>query len=92
MTNYCYGDELQTKDRGMLTEVHLADLHFGAFDPKKQYNILMDQVYDKIKDIPFDVDYVFVPITIVLYDYKEYFDIIEYTKDNNCNIRSKEGY
>jgi hypothetical protein len=44
MTNYCYGDELQTKDRGMLTEVHLADLHFGAFDPKKQYNILMDQV------------------------------------------------
>ena len=47
-----FGDDEVPKNRGMLIEVHLADLHFGAFDPKKQYDILMDQVYTKIEMLP----------------------------------------
>jgi hypothetical protein len=38
--------------RGMLIEVHLADLHFGAFDPQKQYEILMNQVYSRLVEMP----------------------------------------
>lgn len=33
------------KNRGFLVELHIADLHFGAFDPERQYNILMEQFY-----------------------------------------------
>ena len=42
---------------------------------------------DKIKDIPFDVDYIFVPITILSYDYKKYFDIINYTRYKYLGIK-----
>lgn len=47
-----FGDELQSNHRGQLIEVHLADLHFGAFNPKLQYQILMEQVYNKIIQLP----------------------------------------
>lgn len=47
-----YGDPDKEKHRGTLIEVHLADLHFGAFNPKLQYQILMDQVYNKIIQLP----------------------------------------
>ena len=47
-----FGDQLQEKLRGQLIEIHLADLHFGAFDPKLQYQILMEQVYNKIIQLP----------------------------------------
>ena len=47
-----YGDPDKEKHRGMLIEVHLADLHFGAFNPKLQYQILMEQVYNKIIQLP----------------------------------------
>ena len=40
------------KVRGTLIEVHIADLHFGAFDPKEQYKILMEQMIPKIAQIP----------------------------------------
>lgn len=40
------------KNRGTLIEVHLADLHFGAFDPKKQYQILVEQVLSEIIKLP----------------------------------------
>ena len=49
---WTYGDPDQNKVRGSLIEIHLADLHFGAFDPAKQYSILMDQVYTKIEALP----------------------------------------
>lgn len=38
--------------RGQLIEVHLADLHFGAFNPKTQYDILMEQCVSKIAQLP----------------------------------------
>ena len=52
MVQWTYGDPDQNKVRGSLIEIHLADLHFGAFDPAKQYSILMDQVYTKIEALP----------------------------------------
>lgn len=40
------------KVRGTLIEVHLADLHFGAFDPSKQYQILVEQVLQDLYKLP----------------------------------------
>lgn len=41
--------------RPTLTEVHISDLHFGRMDPKVQYDILIEQFYNKICTIHFDV-------------------------------------
>lgn len=49
---YGYGDKTKNIIRGHLIEVHIADLHFGAFDPRLQYNILMEQMYTKIQMLP----------------------------------------
>lgn len=38
--------------RGTLIEVHVADLHFGAFDPAKQYAILVEQFLGEIAKLP----------------------------------------
>lgn len=40
------------KPRGQLIEIHIADLHFGAFNPKSQYDILMEQFYQPISQLP----------------------------------------
>ena len=40
------------KPRGQLIEIHLADMHFGAFNPKTQYDILMEQFYNQIDQLP----------------------------------------
>lgn len=39
----------------ILTEVHIADLHFGAFNPEDQFNILYNEFYLKIKDLRYDI-------------------------------------
>jgi DNA repair exonuclease SbcCD nuclease subunit len=46
---YEYGVRL---NRGQIIEVHIADLHFGAFNPKTQYQILQEQFITRIKDLP----------------------------------------
>ena len=33
-----------------LIEVHIADIHFGAFDPSEQYKILKEQFISKLYD------------------------------------------
>lgn len=38
-----------------LIEVHIADIHFGAIDPSKQFNILYEQFIQKINCINFDI-------------------------------------
>lgn len=38
--------------RGTFVEVHIADIHFGAFDPKVQLNILREQFLNKILLLP----------------------------------------
>ena len=50
--DYGYWDDQYKKKRGTLIEVHIADLHFGAFDPKKQFEILMDQFINVIAKLP----------------------------------------
>ena len=42
-------------NRGALTEIHIADIHFGVIDPKVQYEILKEQFLYKISQIHFDI-------------------------------------
>lgn len=44
--------------RGTLIEIHTADLHFGAMDPKVQYDILMNQMINKLINLKFDVIFI----------------------------------
>lgn len=37
--------------RGFLIEVHIADIHFTAFDPKKQYEILEKECLNKLNNM-----------------------------------------
>ena len=41
--------------RGTLLEAHIADIHFGAIDPKVQYDILKEQFLDKIFRLKLDI-------------------------------------
>lgn len=41
--------------KGYLTEVHIADIHFGSIDPSKQFMILKEQFLDRIATIDFDI-------------------------------------
>ena len=47
-----YGYSLNTTSRGSLVELHIADLHFGAMDPEKQYNMLVEQFYKPALQLP----------------------------------------
>ena len=40
------------KNLDMFVEAHIADLHFGAFDPKRQYKILKEQFVDELYKMP----------------------------------------
>lgn len=42
-------------NRGNLTMIHTADLHFGCIDPLMEFNILKEQMLDKIENIHFDI-------------------------------------
>ena len=44
--------------RGTLIEIHTADLHFGAMDPRIQYEILMKEMINRIKSLRFDAFYI----------------------------------
>lgn len=51
--DYGYADEIGLrKNRGVLIEVHIADIHFGAFNPETQYKILYEQFITKIAEMP----------------------------------------
>ena len=41
--------------RPTLIEIHTADIHFGAMDPKTQYDLLMSQMIGKVQGIQFDL-------------------------------------
>ena len=49
-----YYERLKTY-KNYVTEVHIADIHFGAVDPVKQFTILKEQFLDKIINIDFDI-------------------------------------
>ena len=49
-------DPLYTKNRGTLTMIHIADIHFGcAIEPKVEYNILKEQMVDELEPLQFDI-------------------------------------
>lgn len=41
-----------------LVEIHTADIHFGAMDPKLQYDILMEQMINEVRKIHFDAFFI----------------------------------
>lgn len=45
-------------NRGTMIEIHTADLHFGAIDPKIQYDILMNEMIYKLSNFKFDAFYI----------------------------------
>lgn len=59
-------NRIKRVERGTLKEVHIADIHFGAFNAKTQYNILKEQFIDKISNLDFDI----LSINGDLYDHK----------------------
>lgn len=38
-----------------IIQIHIADIHFGSIDPKKEYDILYDQFISQIQKIPFHI-------------------------------------
>lgn len=64
------------EERRTLIEVHTADLHFGAMDPRIQYDILMDQMINKIRFLNFDV--FFINGDIFHHKYMSNSDVIMY--------------
>lgn len=49
--DFGYANNIQSS-RGTLIQVHIADIHFGAFDPKTQYQILCEQFINPIIQLP----------------------------------------
>lgn len=48
-----YKFDIQRRNtRGVLSMVHLCDLHFGVIDPKEEYTILEEQILNKIEKMP----------------------------------------
>lgn len=48
-------NKVNNTSRGNLVQIHIADIHFGAIDPKTQYQILEEQFLNKIINIDFDL-------------------------------------
>lgn len=42
-------------EKEILVEAHIADIHFGAFEPSKQYEILKEQFIDRINLLDLDL-------------------------------------
>lgn len=52
--DYKFNIDRSTK-RGVLSQVHIADLHFGVISPEVQYKIYKEQILDKISALPIDL-------------------------------------
>lgn len=48
-------NRVDMNSRGTLVEIHTADLHFGVINPKVQYEILCEQLLNKIVNVPFNI-------------------------------------
>ena len=49
----------RVSSRGVLSEIHISDIHFGAIDPKTEYNILKEQFINELYRIPI-IDIIFI--------------------------------
>lgn len=52
--DYKFDIDRSTK-KGVLSQVHIADLHFGVISPEVQYKIYKEQILDKISALPIDL-------------------------------------
>lgn len=57
--NELYFDTQIREERGVLSEIHIADIHFGVIDPKTEYEILKREVIDELYKIPI-IDIIFI--------------------------------
>lgn len=48
-------NNVEVYQRNTLKEVHIADIHFGAFNPAEQYKILKEQFIEKLDHFLFDI-------------------------------------
>ena len=48
-------DPVYQEVRPTLVEIHVADIHFGAMDPKVQFDILVEQLLNKVSTIHFNL-------------------------------------
>ena len=81
--------------RPTLREAHIADIHFGAMDPKVQYQILTEQFLNKIKPINLDVisingdlfDHKFMTSSdVVMYATMFVRDLLDYCRNTGCTL------
>ena len=81
-------------NRNQIIEIHIADLHFGAFNPKVQYQILQEQFLSKIETIN-DIDLISVDGDIFDHKVMSNSDVVLYASlfiDNLVSIcRNKKA-
>ena len=81
--------------RGIFTEAHIADIHFGVMDPSVQYNILKEQFIDKLQNLNLDIisingdlfDHKFMSNSdVVMYTMKFINDLVNLCKSKNTTL------
>ena len=66
--------------KGTLVSIHIADLHFGALDPKLQYDILKEQYIDKISILD-NIDLICIDGDLFEHKYMANSDVIYYASE-----------
>lgn len=74
------------EERGVLSEIHLADLHFGAINPKDEYDILKREVINELYKIPI-IDIIFIEGDLFERKYSTDSDPIRYALMFMADIR-----
>lgn len=54
----CFDTQIR-EERGVLSEIHIADIHFGVIDPKIEYEILKREIINELYKIPI-IDIIFI--------------------------------
>ena len=82
-------------NRGISLEAHIADIHFGAIDPKTEYDILKKQFIDRISVLKLNLisingdlfDHKFMSNSdTVLYAMRFIDELVEYCRRTNCTL------
>lgn len=82
-------------NRGIFTEAHISDLHFGVIDPSIQYKILSEQFLNKIANLRLDIvsingdifDHKFMSNSdVIMYAMKFIDDLVKICKVNKTTL------
>ena len=66
--------------KGTLVSIHIADIHFGAIDPKVQYDILKEQYIDRISILD-NIDLICIDGDLFEHKYMANSDVIYYSSE-----------